>query len=52
MTRGDLPSGLGFKGISPPGAPSVALRLLRSDRVFEDGSTELVYTPRPAEAAG
>ena len=38
--------------LSPPGAPTVPLRLLRSDRVFPDGSTELVYTPKPAEAAG
>jgi hypothetical protein len=38
--------------LSPPGVPGVPLRVLRSDRVFEDGSTELVYTPRPAEAAG
>lgn len=38
--------------LSPPGAASVPLRLLRSDRVFADGSTELVYTPRPADSAG
>ncbi|HXF22184.1 MAG TPA: dihydrofolate reductase family protein [Streptosporangiaceae bacterium] len=38
--------------LSPPGAPAMPLRLLRSDRVFPDGSTELVYTPKPAEAAG
>jgi dihydrofolate reductase len=37
---------------SPPGAPSVPLRLLRSDRVFEDGSTELVYAPATADPAG
>jgi hypothetical protein len=30
----------------------VPLRLLRSGRGFPDGSTELVYTPKPAEAAG
>jgi dihydrofolate reductase len=31
--------------LSPPGAPALALRLLRADRVFPDGSAELVYTP-------
>jgi dihydrofolate reductase len=31
--------------LSPPGAPRVALRLLRADRTFPDGSAELVYAP-------
>jgi dihydrofolate reductase len=31
--------------LSPPGAPRVPLRLLRADRVFPDGSAELVYAP-------
>jgi dihydrofolate reductase len=32
--------------LSPPGAGSVPLRLLRADRTFPDGSAELVYTTR------
>jgi dihydrofolate reductase len=32
--------------LSPPGSPEVPLRLLRGDRIFEDGSVELVYAPR------
>jgi dihydrofolate reductase len=31
--------------LSPPSAPQVPLRLLRADRVFPDGSAELVYAP-------
>jgi dihydrofolate reductase len=31
--------------LSPPSAPPVPLRLLRADRVFPDGSAELVYAP-------
>ena len=31
--------------LSPPGAPSVPLRLLRADRTFPDGSAEVVYAP-------
>ena len=31
--------------LSPTGAPALPLRLLRADRVFPDGSAELVYTP-------
>jgi dihydrofolate reductase len=38
--------------LSPPGAPRVPLRLLRADRVFPDGSAELVYRPNPDEEAG
>jgi dihydrofolate reductase len=29
--------------LSPPGAPRMALQLLRADRTFPDGSAELVY---------
>jgi dihydrofolate reductase len=32
--------------LSPPGAGSAPLRLLRADRTFPDGSAELVYTTR------
>jgi len=31
--------------LSPTGAPALPLRLLCADRVFPDGSAELVYTP-------
>jgi dihydrofolate reductase len=31
--------------LSPRSAPAVAMRLLRADRVFPDGSAELVYVP-------
>jgi dihydrofolate reductase len=31
--------------LSPPGAPSAPLRLLRAERTFPDGSAELVYAP-------
>lgn len=31
--------------LSPQGAPSVPLTLLRADRTFPGGSAELVYTP-------
>ncbi|MGI8449322.1 MAG: dihydrofolate reductase family protein [Streptosporangiaceae bacterium] len=31
--------------LSPQGAPSVPLTLLRADRTFPSGSAELVYTP-------
>ncbi len=31
--------------LSPAGAPALPLRLLGADRVFPDGSAELVYTP-------
>ena len=31
--------------LSPPGAPQVRLQLLRADRIFPDGSAELVYEP-------
>jgi dihydrofolate reductase len=31
--------------LSPRTAPAVPLRLLRSDRIFPDGSAELVYAP-------
>ena len=30
--------------LSPPGSRPVPLRLLRGDRTFADGATELVYT--------
>jgi dihydrofolate reductase len=32
--------------LSPPGAPRMPLRLLRADRIFPDGSAELVYEPQ------
>jgi hypothetical protein len=31
--------------LSPAGAPGLPLRLLRADRIFPDGSAELVYAP-------
>jgi dihydrofolate reductase len=31
--------------LSPRPAPPVPLRLLRADRIFPDGSAELVYVP-------
>jgi hypothetical protein len=31
--------------LSPQSAPAVPLRLLRADRIFPDGSAELVYAP-------
>ncbi len=31
--------------LSPAGAPALPLRLLRADRIFPDGSAELVYAP-------
>ena len=31
--------------LSPRAAPTVPLRLLRADRIFPDGSAELVYVP-------
>jgi len=31
--------------LSPPGTTALPLRLLQADRVFPDGSAELVYTP-------
>jgi dihydrofolate reductase len=38
--------------LSPAGSPAMPLELLRSDRVFADGSAELVYAPRAARQAG
>jgi dihydrofolate reductase len=32
--------------LSPPGSPAAALRLLRADRTFPDGTAELVYSTR------
>lgn len=32
--------------LAPPGASAAALRLLRADRTFPDGSAELVYAAR------
>ena len=32
--------------LSPPGSPAAALRLLRADRTFPDGTAELVYATR------
>jgi dihydrofolate reductase len=32
--------------LSPPGAPRLPLRLLRADRIFPDGSVEIVYATR------
>jgi dihydrofolate reductase len=37
--------------LSPPGSPAMPLELLRSDRVFADGSAELVYAPDPGQPA-
>jgi dihydrofolate reductase len=37
--------------LSPPGSPAMPLRLLESERVFPDGSAELVYAPEPEQAA-
>lgn len=37
--------------LSPGQAPPVPLRLLRSDRIFPDGSAELVYAASPASAS-
>ena len=36
--------------LSPPGSPVMPLRLLGSERVFPDGSAELVYAPEPERA--
>ena len=41
-----LPVLIGTGVLLPPaGAPALPLRLLRADRIFPDGSAELVYTP-------
>ncbi|HEU5421628.1 MAG TPA: dihydrofolate reductase family protein [Streptosporangiaceae bacterium] len=37
--------------LSPPDSPAMPLRLLRSERVFADGSAELVYAPGKEQAA-